>query len=216
MIVQCMLTDARRHAGLGDPPVPYYNNIPESAKALIKRRVGFKENKMSKFCEEMSILFQRQKDVESAIINHGPYNLVPKFPHLEVSQEDWFKKSGNQKESCVKTFHKAKISSTNNSLTDEQNVSPPNHQRATVDVCNVGLKSACSTTFQQISAKAEDLLNKHRVITQTPTSDQSVAYMFESKSMVRPHYVTVAKNGKTRVPIAQGGMHIRYMHIRWL
>ena len=47
MIVQCMLQNVRRHTGLGDPPKKYYNNVAESANALIKRGVRFKENEMS-------------------------------------------------------------------------------------------------------------------------------------------------------------------------
>ena len=50
MIIQCMLQDARQHAGLGDPPQHYYNNVSESANAVIKRGVGFKDQEMSKFC----------------------------------------------------------------------------------------------------------------------------------------------------------------------
>ena len=80
MLVQCMLKEVRRHAGLGDPPAPFYNNVPESANAMIKRAVSFKENEMNKFCQEMNVLLLRQKeDVESAIINHGPYRLAPKI-----------------------------------------------------------------------------------------------------------------------------------------
>ena len=87
MIIQSIMKNARRRAGLGDPPEPYYNNAAESANALIKRGVGFQENEMSKFCEEMSKLIQQQKeDVESSIINHGPYRLASKFSDLGVSQ----------------------------------------------------------------------------------------------------------------------------------
>ena len=32
------LKPVRRNAGLGDPPDPYYNNIPESANALLKEQ----------------------------------------------------------------------------------------------------------------------------------------------------------------------------------
>ncbi len=68
MIVQCMLKDARRTAGLGDPPCPYYTNIPESANALIKRGVGYKETEITELCHRMSVLFVRQKeDVDCAI-----------------------------------------------------------------------------------------------------------------------------------------------------
>ena len=36
-----------RNAGLGDPPDPYYNNIPESAKASIKTAVAHEPKEMS-------------------------------------------------------------------------------------------------------------------------------------------------------------------------
>ena len=46
----------------------------------------------------MTVLLKQQKeDVDSAVINHGPYHLAPKFAQLEVSQDDWFKKTANQK-----------------------------------------------------------------------------------------------------------------------
>ena len=74
MITQSMLKAAREHAGLWRPPTAYYNNIPESINAVIKRGVQFKGREMTKFCQEMSILVMRQKeDVNSAILNHGPY-----------------------------------------------------------------------------------------------------------------------------------------------
>ncbi len=84
MIVKCMLKDARRTAGLGDPPCPYYTNIPESANALIKRGVGYKETEITEFCHRMSVLLVRQKeDVDSAIINKGPYRLAPELVSFE-------------------------------------------------------------------------------------------------------------------------------------
>jgi hypothetical protein len=51
-----MSKKARRNAGLGDPPSAYYTNDPESANAIIKRAVGFKENEISDFIQEMMVL----------------------------------------------------------------------------------------------------------------------------------------------------------------
>ena len=111
MIAQSMLKEVRRHAGLGSPPTAYFNNVPESVNAIIKRGVEFKESEMSKFCQEMSILLLRQKeDVESAIINHGPYCLAPNFSHLKVPQDEWFQKNTNQKEACVRKSRNTKMS----------------------------------------------------------------------------------------------------------
>ena len=50
--------------------------------------------------------------------------------------------------------------------------------------------------LQHIQEKAEDLLNKHRAVMQAPSSKDAEAFMVESKTMVKPHYVTVAKNRK--------------------
>ena len=107
-----MLKAAREHAGLWRPPTAYYNNIPESINAVIKRGVQFEEREMTKFCQEMSILVMRQKeDVDSAILNHGPYCLTPTFLYLEVPQDEWFRKNVTQ-EACVKKFRRARVSNS--------------------------------------------------------------------------------------------------------
>ena len=61
--------------------------------------------------DERYVILSRQKvDVESAILNHGPYRLAPKCAHLEVPRQEWFSKSTVQKKCCVAKFHNAKMS----------------------------------------------------------------------------------------------------------
>ena len=80
MIISCMSRETRKNAGLGDPPLPFFNNMAESANAIIKRNVNFNESEMSTFCNDMSTLILTQKeDVDSAVINKGPYRLASKF-----------------------------------------------------------------------------------------------------------------------------------------
>lgn len=80
MIMSCMSRETRKNTGLGNPPLPFFNNIPESANAMIKRAVNFNESEMSTFCNDMSTLILSQKeDVDSAVTNKGPYYLEPKF-----------------------------------------------------------------------------------------------------------------------------------------
>ena len=195
-----MLQDVRRHAGLGDPPQHYYNNVPESANALIKRGVGFKEQETSKFCQEMSVLLKQQKeDVDSAVIKHGPYRVAPKFSKLEVSQDSWFKKTANQKEACIKKFRSAKMSASNESPPPHQpNSSSYSNERPRVRILadSTNIKSAHPTTLHHIVEKAENLLNKDCAVIEAPGSKDVEAFMVENETMVRPHYVSVAKNGK--------------------
>ena len=58
------------------------------------------------------------------------------------------------------------------------------------------IKSAHPTTLQHILQKAEHLLNKNRAVMQAPSSKDAEAFMVESETMVKPHSVTVTKNGK--------------------
>ena len=187
MLVQCMLKEVRRHAGLGDPPAPFYNNVPESANAMIKR------------CS--NLLLRQKEDVESAIINHGPYHLAPKFSSLELSPDQWFKKNSQQKQAYVKKFHNAKMSA----LSVDSSSPPPSTSQESpqtqeieisTDRTSLGITSANPMTLQNVSAKAKVLLNEVGAIVEAPTSTGEQAYMVKSETMVRPHYVSISKNGK--------------------
>ena len=199
MIVSCMLKDARRHAGLGNPPTAYYNNIPESANAMIKRGVKFKESEMTTFCKEMSILLSRQKeDIESAIFNHGPYRMAPKFSSHKVSPDSWFQMSTKQKETHLKKFHSETMSeekSEQRDVNSQSSTSTQGQVNLSVDLAKSGLTCAPAVTLQCIANKAKELLNKEGSVVRAPGSD-SATFVVESQTSEKPHYVTQCKNGK--------------------
>ena len=187
---------------MGDPPEPFYNNVPESVNAQIKRAVNFKENEMSKFCQEMSVLLVRQKeDVESAIINHRPYRVAQKFSKLELSPDQWFKKNSQQKEAYVKKFHDAKMSVLSiDSSPTQPSTSTGNQEmqqrEISTDLVSLGITSASPTTLKNIAEKAKVLLNASNAIVHAPNRTGEQAYVVESETMAKPHYVSFVNNGK--------------------
>ena len=199
MKVSCMLKEARRHGGLGNPPTAYYNNIPESANAMIKCGVKFKESEMASFCKEMSILLSRQKeDIESAIFNHGPYRLAPKFSCHEVSSDSWFQMSTKQKETHLKTFHSESMSEEKSEQCDanrQPSASTQGHVHLSVDLVS-GLTCAPAVTLQSIANKAIELLRKEGSVLVAPGCADSATFVVESQTSEKPHYVTQCKNGK--------------------
>ena len=77
MIVENMLPVTRMNAGIGDPPSPFYTNVPESANAVIKRAVNFEQSEMCDFSLKMVQLIKQQKeDIRGALLNSGPYKLT--------------------------------------------------------------------------------------------------------------------------------------------
>ena len=132
-------------------------------------------------------------------MNHGPYRLAPTFLYLEVSQDDWFRKNATQKEACVKKFRSARFSNSHNSNTaSSSSTATPtqNPCQKSFGLLNAGITSVDPTILQHMSEKVERLLNKENAIVQAPGSVDNSAFMFESDTSIRPHYVTIAKNGK--------------------
>ena len=108
------LKPVRRNAGLGNPPEPYFNNLPESGNAVVKRAVNYQPNEMSHFCMEMEELIAQQKrDCEAAILNRGPYMLSEEFKSLQIPPEKWFEMNSNQREVALQKFWKTQLPSLN-------------------------------------------------------------------------------------------------------
>ena len=107
MIIESMLTDVRMNAGLGNPPLLFYTNIPESANAVIKRAVNFKQNEMSSFALKLAQLIKRQReDLRGALSNSGPYKLIGEYAHLQLTKEKWFSMSSVQRTGHENKFDK--------------------------------------------------------------------------------------------------------------
>ena len=201
-----MLKDVRRHAGLGDPPTAYYNNIPESANAMIKRAVNFKESEMTKFCENLStFLLQQKEDIDSSILNHGPYRLASNFSSFQVSSESWFKMNINQKESALKKFHAAKMSDSDDVVSNTTNngthlSSPQDQISLSVDLDQLasGIASIPRAMLKGIGDKAKALLGKEGSVQQAPGCQDNTAFVVESRTSDKPHFVTLSKNGKIK------------------
>ena len=64
---------------------------------MIKRAVDFKENEMSDFVREVGILMNQQKeDIESAVLNKGPYKLAESFKNFHIPENRWFGNMSNK------------------------------------------------------------------------------------------------------------------------
>ena len=208
MIVQCMLKNVRRNAGLGDPPSPYFNNSPESANALIKRAVHFKVSEMTEFCRSMSMLVLQQKeDVESAVFNTGPYKLCPEFSSFLLPENRWFQKTMKQRQVHLQKFREEKIEAlgNENGNTSTEAIGPSSDKDDPSSSCSIKLSvnlvsenvtSAPIEVLKSIHEKAEALLNSPQAIVRAPGCTEHMAFMVKSDTAKKPHFVSLLKNGK--------------------
>ena len=156
------------------------------------------------FVREMAILMDQQReDVESAIINKGPYKLAESFASFHIPESHWFGVMHNkQKESHVEKFAKAKMSPEDESQTtssvrndsQKQSAPPVTTPRLSVNLEYASIQSVPNVLLQASSQKAEQLLHSENSITPAPGGNN--AFMIESQTSARPHFVKVANNGK--------------------
>lgn len=200
MIIRCMSKKARRNAGLGDPPSAFYTNVPESANAVIKRAVKFKENEISDFVQEMSILIgQQREDVDSAVTNTGPYQLAEEFRDHLVLESVWFRKTVEERGRILKKFHAKPMSPVQTTTSPE--VSSLVETKSLTSSANLSVTLTDITSVPQrvllgIQQKAISLLTREGAIVEAPGNTTNPAFMIASQTSARPHFVQIAKSGK--------------------
>ena len=173
MIVESMLSDKRQNAGLGNPPSPFYTNVPESANAVIKRTVDFKESEMSSFTLKMAQLIKRQKeDVRGALLNSGPYKLVDELSHLQLNAEKWFSMSTTQRQTHEKKFDSLELFQNEEEVQDTH----PKISHLSVKPEEANLTSLPFETVKRVFQNAEALLSKENAIVSAPGSNE-MAFM---------------------------------------
>ena len=208
------LRPVRRNAGLGDPPDPYFNNLPESANAVVKREVDSKPSEMSHFCTKMEALVNQQKrDCEAAVLNRGPYQLSEEFQTLEISSQKWFQMNIKQRESALQKFWKTQlpsvlghegaavsVSSQDQIADSEKTVTVPHAVVDTAHKLSVqpeesGLAGVPLLLLKDMYAQASKLMESKEAVVRAPSNNQN-AFVIRNDVGGKPYYVYQEENGK--------------------
>ena len=195
------LKPVRRNAGLGDPPDPYYNNIPESANAIIKRAVEYEPKEMSNFITEMEgLITQQKKDCEAAVINRGPYTLVDEEKSLEIPPEKWFKMNVNQREHALQKYWKTRNQKQESEISKDDKKCQEkdqfqNSSTLSVDPEQSGLAGIPLLLLKDIFSEASKLLATEAAILPAPSLKES-SFVVRNDNGARPYFVFQEANGK--------------------
>lgn len=207
VIMANFLKPVRRNAGLGDPPEPYFNNLPESANAVVKREVDSKPSEMSHFCSKMEALVnQQRRDCKAAVLNLGPYRL-DEFQTLEISSQKWFQINIKQRESALQKFWKAQLPSVHR---DDASVSASSQDLLidsterlpevggysfSVQAEESGLAGVPLLLLKEIYSQASQLLESEEAVLRAPSNNQK-AYVIRNDGGGKPNYVYQEESGK--------------------
>ena len=90
-IVQCVLLEARKQAGLHDPRALFTTNCSEAINNVIKMKVDWKESKLPLLIEHLKSICDRQgAELERAVISCGEWSFLPQYNDLVKSEAQWF------------------------------------------------------------------------------------------------------------------------------
>lgn len=104
-----------------------------------------------------------------------------------------------QKKATLDKFHSAKISNEDTSEPNasdfqQQHTAASPESQLSFDLLQSGITSVTNVTLEATSKKAKQLLNKEGSVLRAPGSNE--AFVVESQTSVKPHYVSISKNGK--------------------
>ena len=102
----CVLPEARRLAGCGDPTCFFTTNSSESLNHIIKQEVEWKETKLPILIEKLkSIIDDQICQNEKAVISQGEWRFAQEYSNLVISKERWF----SQMSENAKRLHLKKV-----------------------------------------------------------------------------------------------------------
>lgn len=139
-----------RNAGLGDPPDPYYNNIPESAKAIIKTAVEHEPKEMS---TNRRIDYSEQKGLQGSRHKRRPICACGRREKLGNSTRKIVQHERQPKRaSFAKIFETRDQRQESDIAKDDNN----NNQFQKLDECKIRyLSSALRQTFNSPSFESQ-------------------------------------------------------------
>ena len=198
-----MLLPLRQSLGLGRKF--YTTNDNEHVNSVIKKKVNYKANELSVFCDTMKKLITDQKEhIEQAfVMDTGPYCVHPKFKYLCKTPSSWTKLGKVAREKQLRLIHSTpfqpynlgdhKTQDTNEDLEDHaiSDINKENMKQLSISLDDSGLPSQI---FLGIWSKATEIINKENSIVDSPGSNNVKICI--SYTSPRPHILTVFESGK--------------------
>jgi hypothetical protein len=101
---ECMSTNVRVSAGLGNPPNKWTNQRAESMNSILKEELGSQETDLVNLHELLykRVAEQQETELTKAIFKMGEYRLSDMFKHFEVDPSVWCQKGASQREAYIK------------------------------------------------------------------------------------------------------------------
>lgn len=167
-----MLKPVRTDAGLGNPPLEYTNNDPESANFMIKHGLKFEAQTPNEFISAVKKIVKLQhNNEERAVFGKGPYAVADRFKHLAVDDNMWGRLSHPQRASKVSKFLSTGMDRDEDSAGQERNFAMEidgNATRLTLTAEESGITTVPLAVLQTMFDKANDLLSKPDLVIPQP------------------------------------------------
>ena len=112
VVVNCMLLEVRKKAGIGEHPDPFNTNMSESMRNTLKSRTNYKDYELLPFVKKMYTFVESQENLlRKAVIRSDQWNFWQEFRHLEMDSEKRFSSSEKANKSHINKVLTASVGS---------------------------------------------------------------------------------------------------------
>ena len=188
---ESMIAPVRESAGLGSPPTKYSTNRNECMNNVAKSHTDYHKCSWVQLANNMYTLITDQlKEIEKAVIGMGEFQFKLAYKSLEISSNQWFKMSCEQRKKHLKRVIEIPCSAFE---LDQAPETDSNVRNLSIPPERCGITSISAEVLESTWKKAEKLLNTAGSICKAPGMPDAMCVA--SSSGDKPHVVSKTSKG---------------------
>ena len=190
---ESMIATVRKSAGLGSPPKKYTTNRNECMNNIAKSHTDYHKSNWVQLTNNMYTLITDQfKEIEKAVIGMGEYQFKLAYKSLEISSDQWFKMSCEQRKNHLKRVIEIPCTAFELDVAQVSGVDR-NIRHLSIPPERCGITTISADVLESIWKKAERLLNTTGSICKAPGMLEAMCVASDTGD--KPHIVSKTKKG---------------------
>ena len=197
VVVDCMLPEVRKKAGLGEHSDPFYTNMCESMNNTLKSRTDYKEHELRPFVDKMYSFVESQENlIRKEVIRNDRWRFRQEFQHLEVDSDKWFSLSEKAQKSHINKMLTASVGSFQQHVAEPVKIESEGGQQLSVNYESViNTEIIPTNSLKDMWMKAKKLLSTPGLVVPVPGQPCSQNRMVASKHN-EPHHIACKSSGQ--------------------
>jgi hypothetical protein len=201
--IKSVISPVRQRAGLGCPPSNFTTNRSERTNGVIQDYIRRKSGRLPvdvfTFATTLQSLIEiQEKEMELAVVGRGEYELRQLYNHLQVSANDWVKKTEVQQRASLSKVHESSLEDVSpTSVTSVSKAINTEGNSLYKNIVDFGVDWIPRDIMIMTAVKASKIVDEEGAILMKGSGTFKTVIIPSKSDPKKPHTVVIYANGKS-------------------